>query len=161
VDSQTNVQIFQIVLNLQNIITRIPGQVERQQPVYFVDALCRHMPFHLEFILSADVCFLIHTASSVQADRPHQALTSVLQSNFKRIGSGARKIEDGEFVIHHEATKIDIDLTSSWETCFAPGQRVVMSMVFNTNKALENCPRCHNDDSRESSTLSDDEDVQW
>jgi len=88
-------------------------------------------------------------------------LTSVLESNFKKIGSGARKIEDGEFVIHDEATKMDIDLTSAWETCFAPGQHVAMSMVFNTNEALENCPRCHNDDSQEGSTLSDDEDVQW
>jgi hypothetical protein len=55
---------------------------------------------------------------------------------------------------------MDIDLTLAWETCFAPGQHVAMSMVFNTNKAPENCPRCHNDDSREGSNLSDDEDVQ-
>ena len=54
--SQTNVQIFQIVLNIQNIITRIPGQIERQQPVYFIDALGRHTPFYLEFITSAEVC---------------------------------------------------------------------------------------------------------
>jgi hypothetical protein len=56
---------------------------------------------------------------------------------------------------------MDIDLTSAWETCFVPGQHVAMSMVFNTNKTLENCPRCHSDDSREGSNLSDDEDVQW
>jgi hypothetical protein len=54
-NSQTNVQIFQVVLNLQNIVTRIPGQIERQQPVYFIDALGRHQPFHLEFIMSAEV----------------------------------------------------------------------------------------------------------
>jgi hypothetical protein len=54
--SQTNVQVFQIVLNIQNIITRIPGQVNRQQPVYFVDAMGRNMSFDLEFIMSADVC---------------------------------------------------------------------------------------------------------
>jgi hypothetical protein len=57
-DSQQNIQIFRIVLNLQNIIKRIPGQVERQQPVYFVDALGRHMPFHLEFVLSAEVSII-------------------------------------------------------------------------------------------------------
>lgn len=56
-DSQTNVQVFQIVLNIQNIITKIPGQVDRQQPVYFVDALSRNMSFDLEFIMSADVRF--------------------------------------------------------------------------------------------------------
>lgn len=30
-------------------------QVERQQPVYFLDALGRVTPFHLEFIRSAEV----------------------------------------------------------------------------------------------------------
>jgi hypothetical protein len=54
-NSQTNVQIFEVVLNLQNIVTRIPGQVERQQPVYLIDAVGRHQPFHLEFIMSAEV----------------------------------------------------------------------------------------------------------
>ena len=53
--SQTNAQVFQIVLNIQNIITRVPGQIDRQQPVYFVDALGRQTPFFLEFITSAEV----------------------------------------------------------------------------------------------------------
>ncbi|KAE9377453.1 hypothetical protein N431DRAFT_398375 [Stipitochalara longipes BDJ] len=137
---QTNIQIFRIVLNLQNIITRIPGQVERQQPIYLIDALDRHMPFHLEFILSAN------------------ALTSVLQSNFQTIGSGAKKIKDGEFVIHDVATKRDINLSSPWESCFAPGQRVVMSMMFNTKKALLLCcPNCKNDNNEQ----GENEDIQW
>jgi hypothetical protein len=50
------VQIFQAVLDLQNILTRIPGQVERQQPVYLIDALGKASPFHLEFVRSAEVC---------------------------------------------------------------------------------------------------------
>lgn len=53
--SQTNVQIFQTVIRIQEILTRIPGQVERQQPVYLIDALGREMAFHLEFVLSAEV----------------------------------------------------------------------------------------------------------
>jgi hypothetical protein len=57
--SQTNIQIFQIVLNLQNVITRIPGQLERQQPVYVVDAIGRHMPFLLEFVLSAEASSIV------------------------------------------------------------------------------------------------------
>jgi hypothetical protein len=51
---QTNVRIFRIVLDIQSVITQIPGQVERQQPVYFIDALGRHTPFNLEFIMSAE-----------------------------------------------------------------------------------------------------------
>ncbi|KIN03007.1 hypothetical protein OIDMADRAFT_118907, partial [Oidiodendron maius Zn] len=59
---ETNVLVFQIVLNIQHIITRIPGQINRQQPVYFVDALGRPTPFHLEFIMCAEVSELfIHT----------------------------------------------------------------------------------------------------
>jgi len=36
-------------------MTRIPSQVERQQPVYMIDALGRHAPFYLEFIRSKEV----------------------------------------------------------------------------------------------------------
>lgn len=50
-----NIQVFQVVLNIQNFITHIPAQVERQQPVYLIDALGKQSPFHLEFIRSAEV----------------------------------------------------------------------------------------------------------
>lgn len=50
-----NVKVFQIVLEIQQVVTRIPGQVERQQPVYLLDALGKTSPFHLEFIRSAEV----------------------------------------------------------------------------------------------------------
>lgn len=52
---RTNLQVFQMVSQILNSITQIPGQVERQQPVYMVDALGRASPFHLEFVRSADV----------------------------------------------------------------------------------------------------------
>ncbi|CZR68083.1 uncharacterized protein PAC_17982 [Phialocephala subalpina] len=125
---QTNLDVFHIVLNIQSIITRIPGQVERQQPVYFIDALGRHTPFNLEFILSAE------------------ALTHVLSSNFRNIGSGSQKIERGEFAIQDTGLKSDIDLTGPWESCFRPGQRVDMSMVFVSKKnPSQSCPACQQD----------------
>jgi hypothetical protein len=157
IDSRTNVQIFQIVLDIQNIITRLPGQVDRQQPVYFVDALGRHMAFHLEFILSADVCSVI--SAQLAANSILQALTSVLRSNFKNVGTAAKKIERGEFVIQDAATKMDIDLTSAWETCFTPGQNAVMSMVFKSVKASSMCcPKCHDDNG---DGVVEDEDIEW
>jgi len=134
---QTNVQVFQIVLNIQNIITSIPGVVDRHQYVYFVDALGRNMSFDLEFIMSAE------------------ALKSVLHCNFKDIGSGAAKIEKGEFAIQDTATKKDVDLSSPWETCFYPRQLVVMSMVFNSQSPIMNCPKCFADN-----TAEDDEDIE-
>jgi hypothetical protein len=51
----TNIRIFQVVCSIQNIIARIPGQVERQQPVYMIDALGRSAPFYLEFIRCKEV----------------------------------------------------------------------------------------------------------
>jgi hypothetical protein len=58
-------------------------------------------------------------------------------------------------------------MTAAWETCFAPGQHVVMSMVFDTSKALnECCPRCkHQDHAPQGDDSSSDskleEDIQW
>ncbi|KAG4442391.1 hypothetical protein IFR05_002093 [Cadophora sp. M221] len=120
---QTNVQIFQIVIKIQDIITRIPGQVERQQPVFFVDALGRHMAFHLE-----------------------------------NIGHGAKKIEKGEFVIQDSSTKIDVDLTKPWETCFRAGQHADMSMVFKSKEAWNmSCPNCRDENS---DNFAKDEDIE-
>ncbi|KAL8864434.1 MAG: hypothetical protein Q9174_007357 [Haloplaca sp. 1 TL-2023] len=120
-----NVQVFHIVLRLQNLLLSIPGQIERQQPVYFSDALGRYSPFHLEFI------------------RSPEALLSVLSDNFKGLGAGSKKIEDGHFTMHDAISKRDIDLTLPWEQCFMPGQRVEMSMLIKRqdfNRGI--CPNC-------------------
>lgn len=84
---RTNVQVFQIVLGLQNTIT----QVVRQQPVYLIDGLGRASPFHLEFI------------------RSKEAFVAVLAVNFKKFGA-EHKILSGEFTIEDSITKSDIDL---------------------------------------------------
>lgn len=42
--------MFQVVLDIQRFITRIPGQIDRQQPVYFIDALGKSCSFDLEFV---------------------------------------------------------------------------------------------------------------
>ena len=53
-----NFEVFKILCNIQKIITSIPGQVERQQPVYLIDALGKMAPFHLEFVRSTEVIYL-------------------------------------------------------------------------------------------------------
>jgi hypothetical protein len=84
----------------------------------------------------------------------------VLQSNFKNIGSGARKIKRGEFAIQDSATKKDIDLSLPWESCFCPGQRVDMSMVFNSIEAFERgCPKCNEDN--DDVFTEEGQDVEW
>ena len=124
---RTNVQIFQIVLNLQNIIVRLPGQIDRQQPVYLTDAVGRTSPFHLEFIQSAE------------------ALISVLTVTFKDYGV-EEKIRKGEFFLEDAVTKQDIDLQANWNHCFTPGQHVEMGMIFQRYYTSNSkCPHCHFD----------------
>ncbi|KAH8761786.1 hypothetical protein F5882DRAFT_522938 [Hyaloscypha sp. PMI_1271] len=107
---RTNVKIFQAVLQIQQTIVNIPTQVDRQQPVYMIDSVCRYSPFHLEFVRSAE------------------ALVAVLKVNFKHYGDCAERIEKGNFVIRDAATGRKIDLNTNWELCFSPGQRVEMSI---------------------------------
>lgn len=126
---RTNVRVFQIVYDIQLLITQIPGQVQRKQPVYMVDAFNKESPFHLEFIRSA------------------AALLAVLKANLQSSGCGPGMIDRGEFVIEDSGTNNVIDIMQNWETCFYPGQRVSMSMVFRSKGEVlykVSCPRCQN-----------------
>ncbi|MCJ1392155.1 hypothetical protein MMC18_005022 [Xylographa bjoerkii] len=120
-----NIKVFQIVCNIQALITKLPCQVERQQPVFLIDALGKAAPFHLEFV------------------RSREAFLAVLKINFSKIRSGAEKIERGEFEIQETHSKRLIDLTTDWDSCFLPGQKVDMSMVFRKPLSKDQvCPGC-------------------
>ncbi|KAI4193404.1 MAG: hypothetical protein LQ350_008338 [Teloschistes chrysophthalmus] len=134
-----NIKVSQIILDVQNLLNTIPGQIERQQPVYLNDALGRYTPFHLEFI------------------RCPEALISVLAIGFRTIGHASERIERNQFTINDARTKRDIDLNRPWEACFRPGQYVEMSMVFDTYKdSNKACPGC-----RHPCDASAGEDVEW
>ena len=128
-------------MQIQDIVTRIPGQVERQQPIYPVDAMGKASPFHLELIQCAET------------------FKSVLAQNFKEVGA-ALKIEAEEFVLEDVATKKDIDLSREWENCFIPGQRVEMSMIFfqHEREQGDSCPGCGRNPAY---SLCLDVDVNW
>jgi hypothetical protein len=51
---ETNMKIYEMVLDMQKFQFQLPPQVVRQQPVYFEDAHGRVAPFHIEFINSFD-----------------------------------------------------------------------------------------------------------
>jgi hypothetical protein len=122
---QTNIRIFQVVCSIQTMLFHLPQQIERQQPIYMIDALGKISPFHLEFVRSAD------------------ALCAVLKSNFENVPSGLRKIENNEFILRNCATGRRIDLSKDWDTCFLPGQRIEMRMIFNWNARERGvCPAC-------------------
>jgi hypothetical protein len=121
---QSNMRIFQAIRQLQAMISTVPPQIERKQPVYLIDALNKACPFHLEFIRSAE------------------ALLSVLKVNLNESGCGPEKIDRGEFVIEDCGTHAPIDMIQNWDLCFHPGQRVAMSMVFEQVAQDASCPRC-------------------
>jgi hypothetical protein len=52
---RTNFQIFHVVVAIQTMMASVPSQIERQQPVYLIDAFGKYSPFHLEFVRSAEV----------------------------------------------------------------------------------------------------------
>jgi hypothetical protein len=67
----------------------------------------------------------------------------VLKINFEKIPSGPRKIDNGEYVFMEAASKRQIDLSTDWDTCFMPGQRVEMRMTFQRQtRRLNSCPSC-------------------
>ncbi|KAL4873308.1 hypothetical protein BDV12DRAFT_100259 [Aspergillus spectabilis] len=110
--------------DIQLFIRQIPGQIERHQPDYLIDALYRECPFYLEFIRSAE------------------ALVAVLKINLKDAGCGPEMIDRGDFVIEDAGTQTSIDLTQDWDLCYYPGQRVAMSMVFRQTTWELSCPGC-------------------
>ncbi|KAL8769633.1 MAG: hypothetical protein Q9209_004430 [Squamulea sp. 1 TL-2023] len=119
-------RVFQIMLDLQRFLTTvIPAQVQRQQPVYLIDALGRYSPFFLETI------------------RSPAALISVLSDNSSWFGSASRKILKEEFTIQDTRTKKDINLAYPLDNCFVPGQQVEMCMLFEGSTYHDTfCPRC-------------------
>ncbi|CAI6342518.1 unnamed protein product [Periconia digitata] len=112
---ETNLRVFQMIYDIQLFVTHIPGQVQRQQPVYLIDAFNKESPFHLEFVRSAD------------------ALLAVLKANYNDSGL----IDRGQFLIEEVGSQRLIDLSQNWDSCFYPGQRVAMSMILSTIE-----PRC-------------------
>ena len=122
---KSNLQIYDIVLDMQ---MRLPMQIERQQPVIFLDACARLSPVHLEFITSAE------------------AFLAVLKVRFQH--AGLRKIEKGQFHLEESRTRRLIDLRQPWHTCLLPGQKIDMSMIFShpdDGERIQMCPGCcHN-----------------
>ena len=75
---RSNVRIFQMTYEIHNIITRSPGQAERQQPVFLIDALGKYSPFHLETVRSAEVSVLSVKVSKLKGILSH--LSSISKS---------------------------------------------------------------------------------
>lgn len=67
-------------------------------------------------------------------------------------------IERGDFAIEDLFSKKDVNFSSPWESCFSPGQKVGMSMVFVGFETSIDCPKCH---TKPDDTGLNDQDVEW
>jgi hypothetical protein len=107
----------------------LPLQVQRQQPVYFIDACGFEAPFHLEFINS------------------WEAFEAVLEVRFK--DRGLSKIKRREYTLEKAGNHQLISRSTPWERRFLPGMKIVMDMVFRVRFQQANaCPSCgyHSDE---------------
>jgi hypothetical protein len=87
------------------------------------DALGRIAPVHLELINSWTV------------------LESVLEARFHNI-PGERKIKRREYALQDRSSQRDIQRNASFNSCFLPGGKVDMSMVFKQRHSEAHCPGC-------------------
>ena len=129
---------LQCVKMMQGVCNALPQQIERQQPVTFRDALNRVAPIHLEWINSREAFF------------------AVLEVRFKDLG--IEKVRRREFALQKAGARTDIDLKTSWEAWFCPGQRVDMSMTFKQQGSADMamCPACQSECVGEV-----DKDIEW
>ena len=120
---------------------RLPGHLERvlyQEPFILEDGIGRIAPVHMQFISS------------------WEAFDSVLELRFRNM-QGYTMVQNKEYVIQDISTRREVDRSFPWEASFLPGQKVVMSMLFNdTMSSTTSCPRCHC-----SSEKPQNSDIQW
>lgn len=137
----TNVAIYKAVVALQ---AGLPSYLERsmiQEPFILEDAIGRMSPVHMQFISS------------------WEAFDAVLELRFRSV-QGHKKVKNKEYVIQEHVTRREIRRNQPWEASFLPGQRVDMSLVFESQEQKElprtTCPRCQT-----ASAELQDSDIQW
>lgn len=120
----TNLAIYKAVSEIRGCL---PSQLERslyQEPFILEDGIGRVAPVHMQFISS------------------WEAFDSVLELRFRGV-QGYEMVRDRRYVIQENATKREIDRSRTWEAAFLPGQKVVMSMIFDAAaSSTASCPRC-------------------
>jgi hypothetical protein len=137
----TSMKVYDMVLDMQKLLSQLPPQVDRQQPVYFEDAHGRIAPFHIEFINSFD------------------AFQAVMEVRFRHV-PGLRKVQNGEYAVHESKSKRRIDLSGPWHSVFLPGRKVNMSMVFQRpHTSMSSCPGCQTENESENSNTGSE--IQW
>lgn len=139
---ESNMKVFNTVLQIQQLQANLPPQVERQQPILFEDAHERLTPFHLEFINS------------------FAAFQAVLEVRFSQV-PGLKKVKGMEYALQDTTRKKALDLSRPWESIFRPGRKVIMSILFQQIKTtVSSCPGCLKEDVQNGDGEGDTH-IQW
>lgn len=106
----------------------VAPQVLLSSPIILLDPLSKSIPFHLEFVDSAE-CFL-----------------AVLKTRFANAGVQEKeflKLDREEFVIEHSKHQISVNMTGKWDRVWRPGGKYDMRMVFHRFVCPPTiCPAC-------------------
>ncbi|CAO2654749.1 Nn.00g114820.m01.CDS01 [Neocucurbitaria sp. VM-36] len=125
----TNIATYHAVLSIQAIL---PSRLERgmiEEPFILEDPIGRVAPVHLQFVTS------------------WEAFNAILEVRFRDI-QGYSKIKQRKYGLQDRSTGRDILQTRRWDGAFLPGQRVEMSLLFETKGGTVSddahvfCPGC-------------------
>ena len=135
-----NIATYNTVISIQEVIS---GGLQRSlahEPFILEDAIGRISPVHLQFINSWD------------------AFDAVLELRFRKI-QGHSKVKRRAYILQEHSTKREISRTRRWEGAFLPGQRIDMSLIFDSEEQSAigtSCPSC-----KEVSENSQDSEIHW
>jgi hypothetical protein len=135
-----NIATYNTVISIQGVIS---GGLQRSlahEPFLLEDVIGRISPVHVQFINSWD------------------AFDAVLELRFRKI-QGHTKVKRKEYTLQEHATKREISRSRPWEGAFLPGQRIDMSLIFDSKEQASmktSCPSC-----KEVSEDSQDSEIQW
>lgn len=121
-----NFKTYDAVVDLQSRIPKEFGPCWIQEPFILTDALGRVAPIHIELINSWDV------------------FENVLKARFVDL-PGEGKVARGEYAVHEPNMERDIERWQPFATCFPPGHRLDMMMVFKEDVghlSRNSCPVC-------------------
>ena len=69
-------------------------------------------------------------------------LDTILLKRFEKL-PGRKKVMRREYAIEESVTGKELDRKREWALCFRPGQKVSMSMLFDSSPISKvSCPRC-------------------
>jgi len=106
-----------------DIQSRIPRQISFSEPIVLEDAIGRVSHFHLDFIKS------------------WEAFENILTLRFESV-PGEIKVRRGEYSLENRSTGRDVNRSRPWDNCLIPGQRIDMSVIFNSPHRTTTCPNC-------------------